>query len=117
MMDDLTIYHNPRCSKSRQTLELIRERGFEPVVIEYLNQPPEPALVLKLAKLLGYEPHQLLRTKEPAYARHQLSESSSAKRVAEAIFQDPVLLERPIVVRADRAIMGRPPENVLALLD
>lgn len=114
--DDVTIYHNPRCSKSRQTLALLREHGVEPKVIEYLKDPPSQTQIRALIKLLGIEPHALLRAKEAAYKDSGLSRESSAKDIVKAIAEHPVLLERPIVVRGDRAAIGRPPENVLSLL-
>lgn len=110
------IYHNPRCSKSREVLGLLRERGIEPEVIDYLKTPLDAAAIKKLIKQLGVTPHALLRTKEPAYADCGLDAQSSADAVAKAIAAEPVLLERPVVVVGDRAAIGRPVENVLALL-
>jgi arsenate reductase len=116
MSRPVVIYHNPRCSKSRQTLALLRERGVEPEVVEYLKTPLDAAGVETLIARLGLEPHALVRSKEAAYARHALSPSSSAAEVARAIASDPILLERPVVVVGERAAIGRPPENVLGLL-
>ena len=110
------IYHNPRCSKSREVLGLLRERGTEPEVIDYLKTPPDEAAIKKLIKQLGVAPHTLLRTKEGAYERSGLDASSSADLVAKAIAAEPVLLERPVVVVGERAAIGRPVGNVLALL-
>lgn len=116
MRDKVVIYHNPRCTKSRQTLELLRERGIEPKIVEYLEDPPSASRVKELIKLLGIAPLQLVREKEAPYGKHRLSKESSADAVAKAIAADPILLERPVVVVGKRAVLGRPPENVLALL-
>ena len=116
-MDDfVTIYHNPRCSKSRETLALLRERGIEPKIVEYLKMPLSVAEVKTLLKLLAVAPHALVRSKEAAYKVSGLSKDSSATAVAEAIVAEPVLLERPIVVRGAKAAIGRPPERVLEIL-
>jgi len=112
----VVIYHNPRCSKSRQTLELLRERGIEPEVIDYLKDAPSAARVKELVALLGIQPHALLRTKEAPYAELGLSKQSSLDQIAKAIAKHPILLERPIVVKGKRAAIGRPTENVLAIL-
>lgn len=112
----LTLYHNPRCSKSRQTLELLRSRGIEPRIVEYLKTPLLPDEVAHLIDLLGIEPHALLRTKEKAYGEAGLSATSDRATIVAALARYPVLLERPIVVHGNRAAIGRPPENVLALL-
>jgi arsenate reductase len=116
MKQRVTIYHNPRCSKSRQTLALLQERGIEPEVVLYLETPPSPKLVLDLIAKLGIAPHALLRKNEEPYRELGLGPKSSAKDVALAVSQQPILLERPIVVVGDKAVLGRPPQNVLALL-
>ena len=110
------IYHNPRCSKSRETLSLLREHGVEPEIVEYLKTPPTAAEIEELLGMLGGEPHALLRSKEEPYARLKLSPESTRAEVAKAIAREPVLLERPVVVVGKRAAIGRPPENVLAIL-
>lgn len=114
--DEITIYHNPRCSKSRQTLALLREHGVEPKIVEYLKDPPTQTRIRTLIKQLGIEPHALVRAKEAAYKESGLSRESSANDIVQAIAENPVLLERPVVVRGDQAAIGRPPENVLPLL-
>jgi arsenate reductase (glutaredoxin) len=116
MPKSVAIYHNPKCTKSRETLALLREHGVEPKVIEYLKEPPSAAQVKALISALGIAPHELLRTKEEPYKAHALSKSSSADAVAKAIAADPILLERPVVVVGKKAVIGRPPENVLPLL-
>lgn len=116
MSGDVILYHNPRCSKSRETLALLRDRGVEPTIIKYLDDPPSQKRILELIEMLGMEPAALLRKKEKAYQELGLSEDSSKTAVARAIAAHPVLLERPIVVHRGKARIGRPPENVLAIL-
>jgi arsenate reductase len=113
----VTIWHNPRCSKSRQTLELLRERGIEPTIREYLKQPPGKADVERLIDLVGGDARDLIRDGEPEFKRlgREKAELSRAE-VAQAIAAHPVLLQRPIVVAGKRAAIGRPPEAVLPLL-
>lgn len=115
-MKQVTLYHNPRCSKSRQALELLKKADVQPRIVEYLKEPPTAADVENLIRMLGVEPHALLRTKEEPYARLGLSSESSAKDVARAIAKEPILLERPIAVVGKKAVIGRPPERVLELL-
>jgi arsenate reductase len=115
MTAQATIYHNPRCSKSRQTLALLREHGIEPTIREYLKDPPNAKTVRSLVNQLGITPHEILRKKEAAYTEAGLSPDSSDSDVIDAIEQFPVLLERPIVVCGKRAAIGRPPENVLPI--
>jgi arsenate reductase len=112
----VVIYHNPRCSKSRQTLALLHERGIEPEIVLYLEHPPSAARVKELVGLLGVEPHAILRTKEAPYKELGLSKQSSLAEVAKAVAAHPLLLERPIVVAGKRARFGRPPEAVLEIL-
>jgi len=113
---DVVIYHNPRCSKSRQTLALIEARGIDPTVVCYLDTPPSAAQVGRLIDQLGIEPHQLLRKKEAAYAKQGLTPSSSRAMITEAIAASPTLLERPVVVVGELARLGRPPEQILEIL-
>ena len=117
MTDEVRIYHNPRCSKSRQTLELLREKGVEPRVVEYLKTPPEPAEIERLLEMLGLEPRALMRTNEAEYKDNNLGdESLSRGQLIEAFSRWPKLLQRPVVVAGNRAVIGRPPEQVLAIL-
>lgn len=117
MSADVTIFHNPRCSKSRQTLELLRQRGIEPVIVEYLKHPPDTREIARLLELLGLAPRELMRRKEAAYAEHQLdAEALDEAQLIEAMHRYPILIERPIVVVGDAAAIGRPPENVLSIL-
>jgi len=110
------LFHNARCSKSRQALALLEARGIEPEVVEYLKKPPSAAAVEALLAKLGGPPSALLRRSEAEYAALGLSPASSAREVAEAIAAHPILLERPVLVVGDRAVIGRPPERVLELL-
>lgn len=117
MSQDVTIYHNPRCSKSRQTLALLRERGVEPRIVPYLEEPPDAATLKALLSALELEPRQLMRRKEAAYQDLGLAdESLSTDALIKAMVKHPVLIERPIVVTSRGAALGRPPENVLDIL-
>jgi arsenate reductase len=117
-MSSTTIWHNPRCSKSRQTLQLIRDRGIEPTIIEYLGSPPSAVELTDALEALGMEPRDLMRKKEAPYNEQSLGDDrlTHAELIA-AMVENPVLIERPVVFRGNRAVVGRPPENVLELLD
>lgn len=113
----MKIYHNPRCSKSRQTLALIEEKGVEPDIILYLEQVPSAAELKQIISKLGITPRDLLRKGEAAYKENQLSDTGlSDNDLIAAMVEHPKLIERPIVVDGEKAVLGRPPENVLALL-
>ena len=113
----VTIYHNPRCTKSRQTLALLEQRGIKPKVIEYLVTPPTEAELKYLLKLLGMAPRELLRTKEAEYKQAQLDRPDATDaEIVRAMVKYPRLIERPIVVSGDKAALGRPPENVLKII-
>lgn len=116
MSETIVIYHNPRCSKSRQVLALLVERGVEANVICYLDDPPSVATLDALIDKLGIEPHALLRSKENAYSDVGLTPDSSRSAIIAAIVDHPILLERPVIVRGERAVIGRPPARVLELL-
>jgi arsenate reductase (glutaredoxin) len=111
----VTIYHNPRCNKSRQTLALIEARGLTPRVIEYLKTPPSAAELKRLLQLLGMTPRQLLRAKEAKEAGLDDPALGDAELIA-AMVKHPIVIERPIVVTGQRAALGRPPEAVLKIL-
>ncbi|KPK54444.1 MAG: arsenate reductase [Thiotrichales bacterium SG8_50] len=114
---NITIYHNPRCSKSRQTLELLRQEGAEPEVIEYLQNPPSVAELKTLLNKLKLKPRQLLRTKEAEYKQAGLDDTTlSDEEILRAMVAHPKLIERPIVVKGNKAALGRPPERVLEIL-
>ena len=113
----LTIWHNPRCAKSRQTLELLRSRGIEPTIREYLKQPPSRAEVETLIGQLGGDPTALIRDGEPEFKKLGKKKADITKAdIATVIAAAPILLQRPVVVAGKRAIIGRPPEAVLALV-
>ncbi|SMF39322.1 arsenate reductase [Tistlia consotensis] len=113
----VTIYHNPRCTKSRETLALLRERGIEPSVVEYLRTPPDAATLERLLGQLGLEPRQLMRRKEAPYKELGLDDPARSRaELIAAMVANPVLIERPIVVKDGKAALGRPPEAVLAIL-
>ena len=116
-MSEFTIYHNPRCSKSRNTLALLQENGVEPEIVLYLETPPDQAALRKLLGQLGISAAQLVRRGEEAYKICGLGRDSSEEELVEAMAGHPKLIERPIVVRGERAVLGRPPENALELLD
>lgn len=112
----LKIYHNPRCSKSRQTLALIRERGFEPEVIEYLNTPPSEAELNQILTKLGMEPEALMRKGEADYKEYIKGKSLHRSETIALMISYPKVIERPIVINGDKAAIGRPPESVLDIL-
>lgn len=112
-----TIYHNPRCSKSRQTLQLLTEQHIDPEVVEYLQTPPDREELLRILDLLGLEPRQLMRTKEPEYKEQGLdNEGLTRDQLIDAMVATPKLIERPIVIHNGKAAIGRPPEKVLDIL-
>lgn len=116
-MSKFTIYHNPRCSKSRQTLQLLQDNGVEPEIVLYLETPPDASELKSLLKKLGISARELLRKGEDAYKENGLADSSlSDAALIEAMVKHPKLIERPIVVKGSKAVLGRPPENVLGLV-
>ncbi|MCB2264189.1 MAG: arsenate reductase (glutaredoxin) [Candidatus Thiosymbion ectosymbiont of Robbea hypermnestra] len=113
----ITLYHNPRCSKSRRTLELLRDRGIEPRILKYLETPPDPATLERLLEQLGLEPRELMRKQEKEYKENELANPAlTREELIAAMVAHPKLIERPILVKDDRAVLGRPPEAVLELL-
>ncbi|WP_423896906.1 arsenate reductase (glutaredoxin) [Candidatus Pelagadaptatus aseana] len=113
-----TIYHNPRCSKSRQTLALLEENNIEPEIVLYLETTPDADTIKTLLGKLGIGARELLRKGEEAYKQNNLKDTGlSEQQLVDAMVAHPKLIERPIVVKGDQAVLGRPPENVLALID
>ena len=113
----ITIYHNPKCSKSRQTLELLKENGITPTVIEYLKTPPTADTLKAILDQLGMAPRDLMRKKEAVYAELKLDNPSlSDDDLIDAMKKHPILIERPIVLSNGKAALGRPPEQVLDIL-
>jgi len=116
-MTELTLYHNPRCSKSRSALELLEGRGLTPTIIRYLETPPTAAELQDVLNKLGIAPRQLLRTGEDEYKQLNLADPDlSDEQLIEAMVAHPRLIERPILVAGNRATVGRPPEKVLEIL-
>jgi arsenate reductase (glutaredoxin) len=111
------MYHNPRCSKSRQTLQLLQDQGLDVEIIEYLKTPPSAEELEAILQKLNLEPRQLMRQKEAEYQDHHLDDTSLDKpSLLNAMVQYPILIERPIVIANGKAAIGRPPENVLSIL-
>ncbi len=113
----ITIYHNPRCSKSRATLKILEEKGIQPIIIEYLQTPPNAAMLDGFLGKLGIDPRQLMRRGEAPYEELNLADDSKDRTaLIEAMVANPILIERPIVVNGEKVALGRPPENVLGIL-
>lgn len=116
-MSDVTILHNPRCSKSRETLALIESKGIAPRVVDYLSAPPSIAELARIIDLLGVEPRAIMRRDEPEYADLGLADTAlSSTQLIDAMHAHPRLIQRPIVLANGKAALGRPPQNVLAIL-
>lgn len=111
----MEIWHNPRCSKSRRALELLEERGVELRVVRYLDDPPSRQRLEEVLDLLGIEPQALVRKGESVYAELGLADADR-ERLLTAMVEHPVLIERPVIVADDRAVVGRPPERALELV-
>ena len=114
----VTIYHNPRCSKSRQTLQILNDNGIEPEIVKYLDTPPDRKTLEMILKALNKEPRELMRKGEAIYTEANLADPSLTRdELIDAMLKYPILIERPIVVVDDqRVAMGRPPENVLSII-
>ena len=113
----ITIYHNPKCSKSRQTVELLVKQGIKPVLNEYLKIPPTAEEIKEILRKLGYAPRDLMRKKEDAYTKYNLDNPSlSDDDLIEFMVKHPILIERPIVLANEKAAIGRPLEQVLEIL-
>lgn len=116
-MSEVVIYHNPACSKSRQTLKLLKERGIEPRIVEYLKSPPDEQTLSGILDMLGIRPVDLVRTGEDEYVELRLEEKADDRSaLIRAMTRHPILIERPIVVSGNGARLGRPPETVLEIL-
>jgi arsenate reductase len=113
----VTIYHNPRCTKSRQTLALLQEKGIDPKVVEYLKTPPSKSQLRKMLALLKMQPRDLMRKKEKQYKALGLDDPSLTNdQLLDAMVENPILIERPIVLSGGKAALGRPPENILEIV-
>lgn len=117
MTEPTRIFHNPRCSKSRQTLELLREQGVEPEIIRYLETPPTEQILEQILQALDIGPRELMRTGEKEYREQGLDDPElDRETLVKAMVATPKLIERPIVIRGNKVALGRPPENVLNIL-
>ena len=115
-MSKVTIYHNPRCSKSRNTLALLEENGVSPDIVLYLETPPDRKQIGNLLSMLGISAGELVRRGEHDYKTCGLDRNSTDEEIVNAMATHPKLIERPIVVKGKKAVLGRPPENVLELI-
>jgi arsenate reductase len=117
-MSDLTIFHNPRCSKSRQTLQLLTDNEHSPNIVEYLKTPPTMEDISHILTKLGFDDaRQLMRNKEPEYKALELGNGQlTQEALIKAMVENPKLIERPIVIKGNQARIGRPPESVLDIL-
>ena len=115
-MNEITLWHNPRCSTSREALALLRQEGVEPVIVEYLRTPPDAAELERVLARLGVEPLQLIRTGEAVWKDVGTDPTLDRDALIALMVANPVLIQRPIALRDDRAVLGRPPERVLDLL-
>lgn len=113
---DITIYHNPRCGKSRAALALLEDRGIAPNVVEYLKTPLDAPTLSALVKQLGIRAEQLIRKGEDVFKDHYAGKSLTEQQWIQAMVDHPILMERPLIVRGARAVIGRPPEKALELL-
>lgn len=115
-MSDFTIYHNPRCQKSRQTLNLLNEKGINPEIIEYLKEVPSKEDLKKVLSKMNKSPRDILRKGEQVFKEKFKGKEFTDAEWLDILVENPKLIERPIVVRGNRAVIGRPPENVLELI-
>jgi arsenate reductase len=115
-VESLTIYHNPACTKSRETLALIKESGIKPRVVEYLKNPPSETELAAIVHKLGMAPSELVRTNETVFREKYSGRTLNDQQWIQAMVADPILMQRPIVVRGEDAVIGRPPENARRLL-
>jgi len=114
---DIVIYHNPKCSKSRQTLQLLKDNGVHPRVVEYLKTPPDEDTLARILGMLEMEPIDLIRVREDLYGEMGLeAHKKDRQAILKAMVENPILIERPIVFKDNQARVGRPPEAVLELL-
>ncbi len=116
-MTQVTLYHNPRCSKSREALALLEAQGIQPKVVLYLETPSKPKELESLLKQLGLKPKDVMRTKEPVYRELKLAQSQlTDKQLIQILADNPILIERPIVVCKQKAVIARPPEKLLEII-
>jgi len=117
MSDKVQILHNPRCSKSRQTKDILENQGVDASIVEYLKTPPTTAQLEEILDMLGLEPRELMRKHESPYKENNLDDDSlTREQLIQAMVDNPILIERPIVIKGNKAALGRPPEKVLEIL-
>jgi arsenate reductase len=117
MSDKVQIFYNPRCSKCRLTMDILNDRGVQTTVVEYLNTPPDTAELNKVLDILGLEPRDLMRKHETPYKENKLDNPDlSREQLIQAMIDNPILIERPIIINGNKATIGRPPEKVLDIL-
>jgi arsenate reductase (glutaredoxin) len=117
-MDEIELWHNPRCTTSRNALSMLRERGVEPKVVEYLKTPPDAKRLEQVLKALKKSPREIMRKKEAVYAELDLDDTKKTDaQLVRAMAEHPILIERPIAIRRKRAVLGRPAEKVLEILE
>ncbi|WP_457597787.1 arsenate reductase (glutaredoxin) [Hydrogenimonas sp.] len=114
--NDVIIWHNPRCSKSREALKLLQEEGIEPTVYRYLDEHPTKERIEEVLKMIGARPRDIMRTKEALYKELGLKEVDDDEKLVEAMAEHPRLIERPIVIKDGKAVLGRPPQKVIDLV-
>ena len=116
-MSDFIIYHNPRCSKSRQTLEILNEQDVNTEIVLYLENPPSTEKIVSILQKLGLNPRDIIRKGEEEYKLLNLKDQSlTENELITYMAENPKLIERPIVIKGDKAVIGRPPENVLSII-
>ena len=115
-MTTVTIWHNPRCSKSRSALAILEENGVTPIEVKYLETPPSKSDIVTVLAALAMEAKDIVRKGEAVYKTLNLSAQSTNEEILNALVENPILIERPIIISGDRAVIGRPPENVLSIL-
>ena len=116
-MANVTIWHNPRCSKSRNAVTLLEEKGVEAEIVKYLDTPPTKEELVAVLKMLGISARELMRTKEDLYKELNLKEETDEDKLIDAMVKNPKLIERPVVIKDGKAAIGRPIENIIDLLD
>ena len=117
MSDKVQIFYNPKCSKCRLTMDILNDKGVQPSVVEYLNAPPSSAELNEVLDLLGLEPRELMRKHEAPYKENNLdSPDLNRVQLIQAMIDNPILIERPIIIKGNKATIGRPPEKVLEIL-
>ena len=116
-MSNVTIWHNPRCSKSRNAVALLEEKGVDADIVKYLDTPPSKEELVEMLTMLGLSARELMRTKEAIYKELNLKEETDEEKLIEAMVSNPKLIERPIVIKEGKAVIGRPIENIIDLLN